>query len=1175
MVHIFKILFITYLLCISCTPVIIDEPDRFTPIGTLNIRSGPGIDHNIVSTITKSDELFLLDAKNDWYRVKVPDGESGWVYRGFMKKVQYDKVVIIRRTYLYRGPGQNYETFAILIKGKTFPTRQQKGNWYLIDLADGNTGWVSKADAKKTTNLNLTTKSKASLRDEPTHDSREIIQVAAGTEIIQLDKKGNWYYVSVSGDVTGWIHANALRVVAEWNLYVPNKANIRRGASIRYDIIETLGPNSKLTELELKNGWYKVRTTLGSIGWAKNTVVKRISGASSSRYSPASSSDKNISYITTKSSSTTTTNRGGSTSSEAYAIPPEYILTNQECNIRQGYGINFERLTRVKQNTVLLKIGKKDNWYRIKYPPNGNVGWVRNDLVNNYQNFIITNQECNIRQSYSTSSNVKRRVPAGTPLAKIESNNDWERVYMPDGEIGWIRNDLIIDINNAFVVNQPCNIRQGPGLNSSKLGRLKVGDIVRRMSTEGDWYQIKLSNQKTAWVRNDLVVRVHDQFITKDASNLRAKPNTGSNLIKKLPAASRLYAINAQNNWLNVRVLSGGNGWIRQDLIIPTYHSGVSAENYDNDGSISTSPPSSAGAITSSPKTNVRMGPGFEYGILVRIAQGTELKKLEKEGEWYKVKLPDGTTGYIHVSVIGDIFSEVLKENNKFYTINECKLYKQPSDVSEVLKTLPANYKVMKMSQRGSWTYIKLDKSYLKSKAQLTSNVTSKDIIVEYGRLEIKKDTNIKFRPGMLEKVVTNVSKNDRLTKYGRVNDWLKVKTSNGTTGWLMLADVYDKTFKPIITIKESAIKLTPESGGQNIASNIKIGTVFYPRNEVIEWYAVRSASGKTGWIDKKDVTALKFSRIFTKQTNAKVRQMPDINASIITTFEEGAEFIPEAEENDWYLIPLPDGNKGWISKTVIMEQQFPRVRITKTTHAYKKPFMSSEEYALLRKDDVFIPAAIKGEWYKIFLRGGDFGWVYSSFVEEVKSSVLLLKSDSFIRKGAGVNYKILAVAPQGAKLKSYGTENLWCQVVAPTGKLGWILTGLTKDISYSEVVVIRRTLVRTGPAEKFAQLKVYDVNKKLTPIREKDGWYEFKVSDMQKGWILKKDCEKKIKMRTVFTLDLCNIRSGPGINNEVITKVDPATDLLVIGETGQWYKVKLTAGDGSLGWIMKELVFE
>jgi len=54
-------------------------------------------------------------------------------------------------------------------------------------------------------------------------------------------------------------------------------------------------------------------------------------------------------------------------------------------------------------------------------------------------------------------------------------------------------------------------------------------------------------------------------------------------------------------------------------------------------------------------------------------------------------------------------------------------------------------------------------------------------------------------------------------------------------------------------------------------------------------------------------------------------------------------------------------------------------------------------------------------------------------------------------------------------------------------------------------------------------------------------------------------------------TGSVVNIRSGPGMKNKVVAKVQRRDELEVLGEIGSWYNVKLSNGEE--GWIYKKLV--
>ena len=48
---------------------------------TANIRSGPGTEYRIVDSVSKGTQLIILEEKESWYNVRLPDGREGWVYK--------------------------------------------------------------------------------------------------------------------------------------------------------------------------------------------------------------------------------------------------------------------------------------------------------------------------------------------------------------------------------------------------------------------------------------------------------------------------------------------------------------------------------------------------------------------------------------------------------------------------------------------------------------------------------------------------------------------------------------------------------------------------------------------------------------------------------------------------------------------------------------------------------------------------------------------------------------------------------------------------------------------------------------------------------------------------------------------------------------------------------------
>lgn len=145
-----------------------------TGAGTLNVRSGPGTEFSLLSTLPDGQSVTLAGRNTDatWLQVSLPDGQLGWVSAQFVTSavaltnvpvaetavaVQNVSpapntggatigVVAVTGTLNVRfGPGVTFTSFAALTNGEnvTLEGRSADGAWIQVRLADGRLGWVS------------------------------------------------------------------------------------------------------------------------------------------------------------------------------------------------------------------------------------------------------------------------------------------------------------------------------------------------------------------------------------------------------------------------------------------------------------------------------------------------------------------------------------------------------------------------------------------------------------------------------------------------------------------------------------------------------------------------------------------------------------------------------------------------------------------------------------------------------------------------------------------------------------------------------------------------------------------------------------------------------------------------------------------------------------------------
>ncbi|HLT25261.1 MAG TPA: SH3 domain-containing protein [Zeimonas sp.] len=116
--------------------VSVDRPE-------INMRSGPGTNHESVWLLSRGYPLRVIGRQGDWLQVQDFENDKGWVYRPLTaSKPHYvvkSKVVNIRK-----GPGTNTRVIGKANYGDVLRTLANKGDWAKIRDADGLVGWVAR-----------------------------------------------------------------------------------------------------------------------------------------------------------------------------------------------------------------------------------------------------------------------------------------------------------------------------------------------------------------------------------------------------------------------------------------------------------------------------------------------------------------------------------------------------------------------------------------------------------------------------------------------------------------------------------------------------------------------------------------------------------------------------------------------------------------------------------------------------------------------------------------------------------------------------------------------------------------------------------------------------------------------------------------------------------------------
>lgn len=147
---------------------------------------------------------------------------------------------------------------------------------------------------------------------------------------------------------------------------------------------------------------------------------------------------------------------------------------------------------------------------------------------------VYTTGRCNVRESYSTSSNKVTTLNAGASLKRTgTSDNGWSRVEY-NGKTAYISSQFLTtskpadptfkQTNDTMYAIQDCNLRKSWSTDSDKVGYLKKGEEVTRLGVaDNGWSKIKHNGSEvyvaTRLLSSDEPVEEENTNTTNEVTN--------------------------------------------------------------------------------------------------------------------------------------------------------------------------------------------------------------------------------------------------------------------------------------------------------------------------------------------------------------------------------------------------------------------------------------------------------------------------------------------------------------------------------------------------------------------------------------------------------------------------------------------------------------------------------
>lgn len=304
----------------------------------LNVRSGPGTNHEIVQTINPGTRYAISQKNGDWIEIQLPGSKKGWVASWLVKEheanhsggnpssgnpstppvtvtvpkqdaVQGASMTLNAAPYIYAFPDSSTPAIGQLHAGTTIAVVTKQNGWVQFPY-QGVNAWIKTEENAPDQLPSPDTGSNVNQPNDPPAQPPNTPQ----TPVVQ----------------TASVNTDGL--------------NLRSEGNTSSAILGTLAVGSTLTILENQGDWYRVNTPDGKTGWVAGWLI--------------------------------------TVSMPEYPTPagPHVTIINPDTNIRTGPGTQHEIVKRVQTGEKYEIIKTEGDWFQIRFS-DGTSGYVAGWLV--------------------------------------------------------------------------------------------------------------------------------------------------------------------------------------------------------------------------------------------------------------------------------------------------------------------------------------------------------------------------------------------------------------------------------------------------------------------------------------------------------------------------------------------------------------------------------------------------------------------------------------------------------------------------------------------------------------------------------------------------------------------------------------------------------------------------
>jgi len=538
------------------------------------------------------------------------------------------RVISLTDIYVRAGAGTDQTVLGHLTPGSEFVVTGEEGSWYRFDY-NGRTGYA----AQEFVTVEVRTTQVPSVTPTP--------GLQSGYE---------------------WVEQTMGRVISLTEI------NMRAGAGTNHKILGALVPGTEFIITGEEGDWYQISYE-GRTGYAaKEFVAAEVRTTQMPMATPTPEPEPGYEWA---------------------ELTIGRVISRMEINVRVGAGTTHDSRGQIAPGSEVVVTGEEGDWYRIDY--NGAAGYVAKEFI-----------QTSVQTTY-------RPIPTATPVPTPTREPTPTPVPAPTA---WPGHELRQVMQGTVTAASSVSIRSGTDPDDAAIAYIAPGKTCIVLGEHREWYQIEFGGQQGYVAKEYLHVEeamVQIPLYTASPTpaetpaptlapvqttnetdvppagyemrevsvgvvnakmeiNVRSGAGTQHTALMQLAPGSRCIVLGEENGWYRVEV-NGQTGYIINEYL--TVKAEMTAMPIQTPEPTPSQRPAAKegykwverieGVLIGQHETNVRRGPGTNYGVITGMKPGETCRVLGEENGWYQIDFK-GRIGYISAGYLSTRTYEELVE---------------------------------------------------------------------------------------------------------------------------------------------------------------------------------------------------------------------------------------------------------------------------------------------------------------------------------------------------------------------------------------------------------------------------------------------------------------------------------------------------------------------------------